>query len=144
MSSEIPLDLTKQMVQLVTKLSLRSALILGTDRYISQFATRPFPKILAKSTASIDCAKYMLSIYSRKVSGGCTQIYPASEGRGSSPDHHALEVCLSSPSIGFIFLLYVFSSFPYLTSVGSVLPATIAGNSVLLEPSPQTPLTAGH
>ena len=33
-------------------------------------------------------------------------------------------------------------SYPYLTSINSVLPAIIAGNSVLLKPSPQTPLTA--
>ena len=33
-------------------------------------------------------------------------------------------------------------SYPYLTSINSVLPAIIAGNGVLLKPSPQTPLTA--
>ncbi|TFK22364.1 succinate semialdehyde dehydrogenase [Coprinopsis marcescibilis] len=33
-------------------------------------------------------------------------------------------------------------NFPYLVSVNSVLPAIIAGNAVLLKPSPQTPLTA--
>jgi acyl-CoA reductase-like NAD-dependent aldehyde dehydrogenase len=33
------------------------------------------------------------------------------------------------------------ASYPYLTSINSVLPAIIAGNSVLLKPSPQTPLT---
>ncbi|KAI0067784.1 succinate semialdehyde dehydrogenase [Artomyces pyxidatus] len=33
-------------------------------------------------------------------------------------------------------------NFPYLTSVNSVLPALIAGNAVLLKPSPQTPFTA--
>ncbi|OCH84860.1 aldehyde dehydrogenase [Obba rivulosa] len=33
-------------------------------------------------------------------------------------------------------------NYPYLVSVNSVLPALIAGNSVLLKPSPQTPLTA--
>jgi acyl-CoA reductase-like NAD-dependent aldehyde dehydrogenase len=37
---------------------------------------------------------------------------------------------------------YQSSSFPYLVSVNSVLPAIIAGNAVLLKPSPQTPLTA--
>ena len=34
------------------------------------------------------------------------------------------------------------TSFPYLTSINSVLPALIAGNAVILKPSPQTPLTA--
>jgi acyl-CoA reductase-like NAD-dependent aldehyde dehydrogenase len=33
-------------------------------------------------------------------------------------------------------------SFPYLVSINAVLPAIIAGNAVLLKPSPQTPLTA--
>jgi len=33
-------------------------------------------------------------------------------------------------------------SFPFLVSINSVLPALIAGNAVLLKPSPQTPLTA--
>lgn len=33
-------------------------------------------------------------------------------------------------------------SYPYLTSINSVLPALIAGNSVILKPSPQTPLAA--
>ncbi|KZT67542.1 ALDH-like protein [Daedalea quercina L-15889] len=33
-------------------------------------------------------------------------------------------------------------NYPYLVSINSVLPALIAGNSVILKPSPQTPLTA--
>lgn len=33
-------------------------------------------------------------------------------------------------------------SYPYLTSINSVLPALIAGNSIILKPSPQTPLAA--
>ena len=35
-----------------------------------------------------------------------------------------------------------YSSFPYLVSINAVLPAILAGNAVLLKPSPQTPLTA--
>ncbi|PFH50488.1 hypothetical protein AMATHDRAFT_193084 [Amanita thiersii Skay4041] len=33
-------------------------------------------------------------------------------------------------------------NYPYLTAVNSVLPAIVAGNAVILKPSPQTPLTA--
>ena len=33
-------------------------------------------------------------------------------------------------------------SYPYLVMVNSVLPALIAGNAVILKPSPQTPLAA--
>ena len=39
-------------------------------------------------------------------------------------------------------LIPTLTSYPYLVSINSVLPAIIAGNSVLLKPSPQTPLTA--
>ncbi|KAK0446082.1 succinate semialdehyde dehydrogenase [Desarmillaria tabescens] len=34
------------------------------------------------------------------------------------------------------------STYPYLVSINAVLPAIIAGNAVILKPSPQTPLTA--
>lgn len=33
-------------------------------------------------------------------------------------------------------------NYPYLTTINSLLPALLAGNSVILKPSPQTPLTA--
>lgn len=33
-------------------------------------------------------------------------------------------------------------NFPYLVSINSILPAIVAGNAVLLKPSPQTPLVA--
>jgi len=45
-------------------------------------------------------------------------------------------------AILFISLTFRNASFPYLVSINSVLPAIIAGNAVLLKPSPQTPLTA--
>jgi acyl-CoA reductase-like NAD-dependent aldehyde dehydrogenase len=41
-----------------------------------------------------------------------------------------------------LLLLYSPLSFPYLVAVNSALPAIIAGNAVLLKPSPQTPLAA--
>jgi acyl-CoA reductase-like NAD-dependent aldehyde dehydrogenase len=33
-------------------------------------------------------------------------------------------------------------SYPYLVTINSILPAIVAGNAVLLKPSPQTPLVA--
>lgn len=42
----------------------------------------------------------------------------------------------------FIYTNVPYPSYPYLVSINTVLPAIIAGNSVLLKPSPQTPLTA--
>ena len=49
---------------------------------------------------------------------------------------------MSVTKLKFKFVYNSTSSFPYLVSVNAVLPAIIAGNSVLLKPSPQTPLTA--
>ncbi|KAJ2912910.1 hypothetical protein MD484_g7499, partial [Candolleomyces efflorescens] len=43
--------------------------------------------------------------------------------------------------LGVVFVIAPWN-FPYLTTVNSVLPALIAGNAVLLKPSPQTPITA--
>ncbi|KAJ8463636.1 hypothetical protein ONZ45_g17507 [Pleurotus djamor] len=42
---------------------------------------------------------------------------------------------------GVVFIIAPWN-FPYLTSVNSILPAILAGNAVLLKPSPQTPTTA--
>ena len=39
-------------------------------------------------------------------------------------------------------ILITSPSYPYLVTINSVLPAIVAGNAVLLKPSPQTPLTA--
>ena len=39
-------------------------------------------------------------------------------------------------------LIYTRHSYPYLVTINSVLPAIVAGNAVLLKPSPQTPLAA--
>lgn len=36
----------------------------------------------------------------------------------------------------------ILCSYPYLTSINAVLPGLVAGNAILLKPSPQTPLTA--
>ncbi|RXW16564.1 hypothetical protein EST38_g9298 [Candolleomyces aberdarensis] len=43
--------------------------------------------------------------------------------------------------LGVVFVIAPWN-FPYLTTVNSVIPAIIAGNAVLLKPSPQTPITA--
>ncbi|KAL0958325.1 hypothetical protein HGRIS_000470 [Hohenbuehelia grisea] len=42
---------------------------------------------------------------------------------------------------GVVFVIAPWN-FPYLVSINSVLPAILAGNSVILKPSPQTPTTA--
>ncbi|KAG1784625.1 Aldehyde/histidinol dehydrogenase [Suillus plorans] len=43
--------------------------------------------------------------------------------------------------LGVIFVIAPWN-YPYLVMINSVLPALIAGNAVILKPSPQTPLTA--
>ena len=43
--------------------------------------------------------------------------------------------------LGVVFVITPWN-YPYLVTINSVLPALVAGNSVLLKPSPQTPLVA--
>ncbi|KAJ7136151.1 succinate semialdehyde dehydrogenase [Mycena epipterygia] len=43
--------------------------------------------------------------------------------------------------LGVVFVIAPWN-FPYLTAINSVLPALIAGNTVILKPSPQTPISA--
>ncbi|OCL10220.1 aldehyde dehydrogenase [Glonium stellatum] len=45
--------------------------------------------------------------------------------------------------VGPVLILFPWN-YPYLTLVNSIVPALLAGNSVILKPSPQTPTTAEH
>ncbi|KAF2494014.1 aldehyde dehydrogenase [Lophium mytilinum] len=45
--------------------------------------------------------------------------------------------------IGPVLILFPWN-YPYLTLINSIVPALLAGNSVILKPSPQTPTTAEH
>lgn len=47
-----------------------------------------------------------------------------------------------SPPLSADVVLIPVGSFPYLTMINSVLPALIAGNTVIIKPSPQTPTPA--
>ncbi|PHH73675.1 hypothetical protein CDD80_3636 [Ophiocordyceps camponoti-rufipedis] len=45
--------------------------------------------------------------------------------------------------VGPVLIIFAWN-FPYLTLVNSLIPAILAGNSVILKPSPQTPTIAEH
>ncbi|KAJ7143280.1 succinate semialdehyde dehydrogenase [Mycena crocata] len=56
-------------------------------------------------------------------------------------DKHGFRRFIKREPLGVVLVIAPWN-FPYLTAVNSVLPALIAGNSVLLKPSPQTMLSA--
>lgn len=57
------------------------------------------------------------------------------------PDPPGLKRYIVRAPLGVVLVIAPWN-FPYLTAINSVLPALLAGNSVLLKPSPQTPLAA--
>ena len=57
------------------------------------------------------------------------------------PSNPGFKLSIQREPLGVVFIVAPWN-FPYLVSINSVLPAIIAGNSVLLKPSPQTPLVA--
>ena len=75
-------------------------------------------------------AEYMLSIAKSSLS-------PVE----LTPDPPGFKRFIVRAPLGVVLVIAPWN-FPYLVSVNAVLPALIAGNAVLLKPSPQTPLTA--
>lgn len=78
----------------------------------------------------IQRAEYMLSIAESSLS-------PVS----LTPDPPGFKRYILRAPLGVVLVIAPWN-YPYLTTINSVLPALLAGNSVLLKPSPQTPLVA--
>ena len=57
------------------------------------------------------------------------------------PSNPGFKLSINREPLGVVLIIAPWN-FPFLVSINSVLPAIIAGNSVLLKPSPQTPLAA--
>ncbi len=55
----------------------------------------------------------------------------------------ALQMKIVREPLGVILAITPWN-YPYLTAVNTLVPALVAGNAVLLKPSPQTPLTGEH
>ncbi|CCA68277.1 related to aldehyde dehydrogenase [Serendipita indica DSM 11827] len=79
----------------------------------------------------VDRANYLLSI-----AESCLQDIPLTES-----DKPGFRRYIRRVPYGVAFLIVPWN-YPYLTTVNSLIPALLAGNTALLKPSPQTPLTA--
>ncbi|KAI0050672.1 succinate semialdehyde dehydrogenase [Auriscalpium vulgare] len=91
---------------------------------------RPVSQNAGEIRGFIDRAKYMLSIAESSL---------ADVGLEDT-DKPGFRRFIRRTPLGVVLVIAPWN-FPYLTSVNSVLPAIIAGNAVILKPSPQTPLT---
>ena len=142
MSDEIPMELSLQMGRYVCFFTLFSILWVWSTHLMKT------PIARAGRDSRIFRESWLHAQYSKIIFGRCNprryrqtwlpSIYQT-HSAGRSACNRTLEVsCIVFQQI----LAYQISSFPYLVSINSVLPAIIAGNAVLLKPSPQTPLTA--
>ncbi|EPQ53392.1 hypothetical protein GLOTRDRAFT_107263 [Gloeophyllum trabeum ATCC 11539] len=98
---------------------------------LTQQMGRPVSQCAGEIRGLLDRAAYMLSIA------------PSSLGDVSlaDTDKPGFRRFIRRTPLGVVLVIAPWN-YPYLVSINSVLPALVAGNSVLLKPSPQTPLTA--
>lgn len=98
---------------------------------LTQQMGRPVSQCAGEIRGLLDRAAYMLSIA------------PSALGDVSlaDTDKPGFRRFIRRTPLGVVLVIAPWN-YPYLVSINSVLPALVAGNSVLLKPSPQTPLTA--
>ncbi|KAH7886643.1 Aldehyde/histidinol dehydrogenase [Phlebopus sp. FC_14] len=92
---------------------------------------RPVSQVPGEIRGFLSRAKYMLSIAESSLSDVSLK----------DTDTPGFKRYIQRVPLGVVFVIAPWN-FPYLVSINSVLPAIIAGNAVLLKPSPQTPLVA--
>jgi len=92
---------------------------------------RPVSQVAGEISGTLDRAKYMLSIAESSLADVGLQ----------DTDKPGFRRFIRRTPLGVVLVIAPWN-YPYLTSINSILPAIVAGNSVLLKPSPQTPLTA--
>ncbi|KAF7300725.1 Succinate semialdehyde dehydrogenase [Mycena chlorophos] len=92
---------------------------------------RPISQGAGEARGFLERAKYMLSI----AESSLTDVPLA------DTDKPGFRRFIQRVPLGVVLVIAPWN-FPYLTSVNSVFPALLAGNAVLLKPSPQTPLSA--
>ncbi|CEL53009.1 aldehyde dehydrogenase [Rhizoctonia solani AG-1 IB] len=92
---------------------------------------RPVSQNAGEIRGTLERANYMLSIAEKSLA-------PVEL---KDTDKPGFKRYIKREPLGVVFVIAPWN-FPFLTSINSVLPAIIAGNSVILKPSPQTPLTA--
>lgn len=91
---------------------------------------RPISQAPGEIRGLLERADYMLSIAESQLADLSLQ----------DTDKPGFRRYIKRVPLGVVLVIAPWN-FPYLVSVNSVLPAIIAGNAVLLKPSPQTPLT---
>ncbi|KAF8269307.1 succinate semialdehyde dehydrogenase [Lactarius quietus] len=92
---------------------------------------RPVSQVAGEIRGTVERAKYMLSIAESSLDDVGLQ----------DTDKPGFRRFIRRTPLGVVLVIAPWN-YPYLTSINSILPAIVAGNSVLLKPSPQTPLTA--
>nr|ALG75777.1 aldehyde dehydrogenase 7 [Tricholoma vaccinum] len=92
---------------------------------------RPVSQCLGEINTMLHRAEYMISVASEALADVSLK----------DTDKPGFKRYIKRTPLGVVFAIVPWN-FPYLVTVNSVLPAIIAGNAVLLKPSPQTPLAA--
>ncbi|TFK66352.1 succinate semialdehyde dehydrogenase [Pluteus cervinus] len=92
---------------------------------------RPVSQCLGEIRGFLDRADYMLSIAEPSLAD-----VPLVD-----TDKPGFRRFIKRVPLGVVLIIAPWN-YPYLVAINSVLPAIISGNSILLKPSPQTPLTA--
>ncbi|KAG8215805.1 Aldehyde/histidinol dehydrogenase [Butyriboletus roseoflavus] len=92
---------------------------------------RPVSQVPGEIRGFLSRAEYMLSIAESCLSDVSLK----------DTDAPGFRRYIKRESLGLVFVIAPWN-YPYLVTINSVLPAIVAGNAVLLKPSPQTPLAA--
>ncbi|KAI0687822.1 succinate semialdehyde dehydrogenase [Cytidiella melzeri] len=92
---------------------------------------RPVSQVAGEVKGFLDRAAYMLSIAESSLQDVSL----------ADTDKPGFKRFIKRVPLGVVLVVAPWN-YPYLVTVNSVLPALIAGNSVLIKPSPQTPLAA--
>ncbi|KAI0791352.1 Aldehyde/histidinol dehydrogenase [Abortiporus biennis] len=92
---------------------------------------RPVSQVGGEVRGFLDRADYMLSIAESSLADVSL----------ADTDKPGFKRYIKRAPLGVVLVIAPWN-YPYLVSINAVLPALIAGNTVLFKPSPQTPLTA--
>ncbi|KAI6123017.1 Aldehyde/histidinol dehydrogenase [Pisolithus croceorrhizus] len=105
----------------------------GDDLYLelTEQMGRPVSQVPGEIKGFLSRAQYLLSIAESSLADVSLK----------DTDAPGFRRYIKRVPLGIVFAIAPWN-FPYLTSMNPVLPAILAGNAVLLKPSPQTPLTA--
>ncbi|THH15117.1 hypothetical protein EUX98_g9516 [Antrodiella citrinella] len=92
---------------------------------------RPTTQVQGEINGTVHRSDYMLNIAESSLADVSLQ----------DTDKPGFKRYIKRTPLGVVLVIAPWN-YPYLVSINAVLPALIAGNSVLFKPSPQTPLTA--